>query len=132
MAKVVGPSGRVIGVERDESALAAARVVLEQSGAGNVELRQAAADATGLDPGSCDVVVMRHVLAHNGQTEQAIVDHVATLVRPGGCVYLVDADLTGSRTLGLDPELGDLSTRYWTFSAVAATTFRWGSGSAAC
>ena len=115
MAEVVGPSGRVIGVERDESALAAARVVLEQSGAGNVELRQAAADATGLDPGSCDVVVMRHVLAHNGQTEQAIVDHIATLVRPGGCVYLVDADLTGSRTLGLDPELGDLFTRYVDF-----------------
>jgi len=32
MAAVVGPSGRVIGVERDESALAAARQVVEQAG----------------------------------------------------------------------------------------------------
>jgi SAM-dependent methyltransferase len=117
LAEIVGPRGRVIGVERDESALAAARVVVEHSGAGNVELRRAAADATGLEPGSVDVVVMRHVLAHNAATEQQIVDHLATLARPGGSVYLVDIDATASRALGLDADLADLQDRYVEFHA---------------
>jgi SAM-dependent methyltransferase len=115
MAELVGATGSVVGVEREESALAAARVVVERSGAGNVELRQGSADATGLEPAGFDVVVMRHVLAHNGSAEQAIVDHLATLVRPGGAVYLVDIDGTGARSLDLDPDLEDLQDRYVEF-----------------
>nr|MBA2768388.1 methyltransferase type 11 [Sporichthyaceae bacterium] len=46
---------------------------------------------------SVDVAMLRHVLAHNGGREQAIVDHLATLVRPGGSVYLVDVDATAMR-----------------------------------
>jgi ubiquinone/menaquinone biosynthesis C-methylase UbiE len=115
MAEVVGPTGRVVGVERDESALAAAKVVVDRSDVSNVELRQASAEATGLEPGSLDVVVMRHVLAHNGPGEQAIVDHLATLVRPGGSVYLVDIDGTGARELDFDPDLKDLQHRYIEF-----------------
>ncbi len=38
--------------------------------------------------------MLRHVLAHNGGAEDAIVAHLATLLRPGGCLYLVDAYLT--------------------------------------
>src|SRR3712207_7951330 len=44
----------------------------------------------------------------NGGREQAIVDHLASLVRPGGTVYLVDVDATALRVLDLDPELTDL------------------------
>jgi hypothetical protein len=55
---------------------------------------------------------MRHVLAHNGGHERRIVDHLAELVRPGGCVYLVDVDLTAVRTVDGDPELDDLMERY--------------------
>jgi len=117
IAKIVGSSGRVIGVEREDEALAAARRVVAESGAGNVELRQGTATATGVDPGSVDVVMMRHVLAHNGGDEQAIVDHLASLVRPGGAVYLVDVDLTGMRMLDSDPELDELVDRYADFHA---------------
>ena len=108
MAETVGPTGRVIGVERDPVALAHARQVVDAAGVSNVELRQGDATATGVEPGSVDVAVMRHVLAHNGGHEQAIVDHLATLVRPGGHVYLVDVDLTGMRALDIDPDLTDL------------------------
>jgi ubiquinone/menaquinone biosynthesis C-methylase UbiE len=115
LAALVGPAGRVIGVEREDEALAAARQVIAESGAVNVELRQGTATDTGIESGSVDVVMMRHVLAHNGGDEQAIVDHLATLVRPGGAVYLVDVDLTGMRMLDSDPELDDLVDRYAAF-----------------
>lgn len=112
MAVAVGPEGRVIGVERDPSALAAAQQLVAASGLGNVELRQGLATDTGLQPGSVDVVVMRHVLAHNAAEEQAVVDHLATLVRPGGSVYLLDIDYAAFRAVDLDPELEDLSGAY--------------------
>ena len=114
LAKAVAPGGRVVGVERDESALAAARAVLEAAGV-EVELRQGEATATGLPPESVDVAVMRHVLAHNGGAEEQIVRHLAELVRPGGSVYLVDVDLTGVRQLDADPDLDDHGDRYVEF-----------------
>ncbi|MCW2856478.1 MAG: Methyltransferase type 11 [Marmoricola sp.] len=118
IARIVGPSGRVIGVEREEEALRAARQVVAESGLENVELRHGTATATGVEPGSVDVAMMRHVLAHNGGDEQRIVDHLATLVRRGGTVYLVDTDLTGMRALDSNPELADLGPRYAEFHAV--------------
>lgn len=115
MAQTVGRSGRVIGVERDPMSLAHARQVVAAAGVDNVELRSGEATATGIDPGSIDVAVMRHVLAHNGGREQDIVDHLASLVRPGGSVYLVDTDLTGMRTRDVEPGLEDLLEKYAEF-----------------
>jgi hypothetical protein len=59
-----------------------------------------------------DVVVIRHVLAHNQSDEQRIVDTAAGLLRPGGNVYLVDIDGTALRILDIDPELEDLNSKY--------------------
>lgn len=115
MARLAAPSGRVIAVDPDNSALAAAHRIVNEAGVDNVELRQGTATATGLRPGSLDVAVVRHVLAHNGPDEQRIVDHVAELVRPGGSVYLVDGDGTALRTLDIDPDLADLSSKYIEF-----------------
>jgi len=81
----------------------------------NVELRQGTGTESGLTPGSLDVVVMRHVLAHNGAEEAAIVAHLATLVKPGGCVYLVDIDGTAFRMMDLDPDLEDLHDTFVEF-----------------
>jgi SAM-dependent methyltransferase len=108
----VGPAGRVIGVEPDDAVRAAAERLVAEAGVGNVELRPGTGTDSGIAPGSVDVVMMRHVLAHNGREEQAIVDHLATLVRPGGSVYLVDADGSAVRTLDGDPDLEDLADRY--------------------
>jgi SAM-dependent methyltransferase len=112
LASVVGPAGRVIGVERDEQALVAGREVVAAAGVRNVELRSGEAADTGVANGSVDVVVMRHVLAHNGPDEQRIVDHVSGLVRAAGSVLLVDVDATAVRTLDADPDLHDLPTKY--------------------
>jgi ubiquinone/menaquinone biosynthesis C-methylase UbiE len=115
MAQVVGPTGRVIGVERDATALGHAAQLIAAAGVSNVDLRPGDATATTLEPGSVDTAVLRHVLAHNGGQEQAIVDHLVTLVRPGGWVYLVDVDISAVRMWPVEPDLADLSDRYAEF-----------------
>ncbi|HKY66432.1 MAG TPA: hypothetical protein VJM49_08690, partial [Acidimicrobiales bacterium] len=69
------------------------------------------AAATGLPEAAFDVAMCRHVLAHNGGSEAAIVRHLSGLVRPGGAVYLVDVDLTGLRLVP-DHPAPDLDDRY--------------------
>lgn len=115
MAEVVGPAGSVVGVDSDPQAVATARALIARSGATNATVVIGAADSTGLAEGSFDVAVMRHVLAHNGGREEAIVAHLAGLVRPGGCVYLVDVDMTAMRMRGAGPDATDLSDRYIEF-----------------
>jgi ubiquinone/menaquinone biosynthesis C-methylase UbiE len=115
LAQLVGPSGRVVAIEPDERSRATAAAVIEAAGTSNVQLQAGTASDTGLEPASMDVVMMRHVLAHNGGREQEFVDHLATRVRPGGTVYLVDVDLTAVHILDSDPDLGDLLQKYVAF-----------------
>jgi SAM-dependent methyltransferase len=74
----------------------------------------AAADS-GLELGTYDAVMCRHVLAHNGGREAEIVEHLIALARPGGAVVLVDVDGVASRTFPEDPDLADLNDRYREF-----------------
>jgi hypothetical protein len=59
--------------------------------------------------------MLRHVLGHNGGRQREIVDHLRSLLRAGGCLYLVDTDLTGLRIFPLDPGLRDMWRRYTDF-----------------
>jgi 2-polyprenyl-3-methyl-5-hydroxy-6-metoxy-1,4-benzoquinol methylase len=99
LAAAVGPDGRVTAVDADPEAVAAATALVAAAGLANVAVQQGRADETGLEVGSLEVVMLRHVLAHNGGAEDVIVAHLATLLRPGGCLYLVDADLTAIRVI---------------------------------
>jgi 2-polyprenyl-3-methyl-5-hydroxy-6-metoxy-1,4-benzoquinol methylase len=90
----------------------AARTTAARAGVDNVTFGVGDADKTGIPPASVDVVMIRHVLAHNGSREQAIVDHAASLVRPGGTVYLVDIDYPAFRLRPPDPDLAELNARY--------------------
>ena len=112
LARLVGPAGHVRAVDRDPDAAAAAQATAEAAGLANVTVSVGDADQTGIEPASVDVVMMRHVLAHNGGREQAVVDHLASLVRPGGTVYLVDVEMSGVRSRPADADLDDLSERY--------------------
>jgi precorrin-6B methylase 2 len=109
IAGIVGDKGRVIAIERDPASFAQAQQLVGSSGVTNVDVRQGDATATGIDPESVDVAMMRHVLAHNGGHEQDIVNHLASLVKPGGSVYLADVDLTAIRMRGTPDELRDLN-----------------------
>jgi SAM-dependent methyltransferase len=119
LAAAVGPRGRVTAVDADPEAVAAATALVAAAGLGNVAVQQGRAEETGLAAGSLEVVMVRHVLAHNGGAEDAIVAHLATLVRPGGCLYLVDADGTAIRVIpeAEHPDLVELQERYLAFRA---------------
>ena len=114
LAREVLPGGSVVGVDAVASTVEVARGQLASQGLVEPEARVVVGSAadTGLPPASFDVVMMRHVLAHNGGNEGAIVRHLAELVRPGGAVYLVDIDVTAIRIMPMPDELHDLMQRY--------------------
>jgi SAM-dependent methyltransferase len=110
LAERVGHGGQAVGIDADPSAVAMARQQL--AGLPQARVRVGQADATGLEPGAYGVVMCRHVLAHNGGREAAIVAHLASLAATGGCVYLVDVDATALRLIPRPPELEDLDDCY--------------------
>src|SRR4029450_9471936 len=119
LAAEVGPDGRVTAVDADPQAVTAATALVAAAGLGNVAVRKGRPGAPGLEAGSLDVVMLRHVLAHNGGAEDAIVAHLATLLRPGGCVYLTDNDGAATRVSpeAEHPDLVELQERYLAFRA---------------
>jgi SAM-dependent methyltransferase len=119
LAAAVGPDGRVTAVDADPQAVTAATALVTAAGLGNVAVRKGRAEESGLEAGSLDVVMLRHVLAHNGGAEDAIVAHLATLLRPGGCLYLVDTDGPAIRVIpeAEHPDLVELQERYLAFRA---------------
>jgi SAM-dependent methyltransferase len=113
LAERVGADGQAVGVDADPSAVAVARQ--QTAGLPQARVQVGQADATGLEPGAWDVVMCRHVLAHNGGREALIVAHLASLAASGGCVYLVDADTLALRYTASEPELQGLQERYRDF-----------------
>ncbi|HTF47118.1 MAG TPA: methyltransferase domain-containing protein [Pseudonocardia sp.] len=113
LAEIVGPAGAAHGVDQDLDAVAAATGAV--AGLGHASAQPGAAAATGLEQGSYDAVMCRHVLGHNGGAELEIVSHLAELSRPGGAVVLVDVDGTATRMHPDDPDLADLTDRYLAF-----------------
>ena len=116
LARMVGPDGSVLAVDRDPAARAVAARLVAEAGLGNVIVSEGDATASGIAADSVDVAMMRHVLAHNGGQEQQIVHHLASLVRPGGAVYLVDVDATAVRARP-PSVLDQLQERYLQFHA---------------
>src|SRR5688572_13438222 len=112
IAQIVGPEGTTVGVEPGQPAREAAREELDSLGLEHVEVREGNGEATGLDPGSWDCVMMRHVLTHTGDAVERIVTHLATLLAPGGHLYLVDVDLDATRTSPTDPDVQHQFERY--------------------
>ncbi|HLK01699.1 MAG TPA: methyltransferase domain-containing protein [Streptosporangiaceae bacterium] len=116
LAERAGPEGQAVGIDADPRAVALARREIAGLRQGRAEVGKA--DATGLEPGGFDVIMCRHVLAHNGGREASIVAHLASLAAPGGCIYLVDVDATALRFSAGEPDLEDLNRRYQEFHRV--------------
>ena len=91
LSELVGPSGRVVGIDQDGASLAAARALIREQGLGNVEIVQADARETGLPRSSFDLVHVRMLLVNLPAPEQ-VVDEVVRLVRPGGWVAAMEPD----------------------------------------
>jgi ubiquinone/menaquinone biosynthesis C-methylase UbiE len=92
-AELVGPTGTVVGIERDGDAVEDAQRHLAAAGATNVELRQG--DVQTLDgvEGGFDAVVGRLVLMYLADPAEALRE-AAARTRPGGVICMHEADLT--------------------------------------
>jgi SAM-dependent methyltransferase len=91
LAARVGPSGRVIGVERSEESASAARAFASEHGLRNVEVHCGDVQSAGLAKGSVDLVTARLVLVNVPHPEQIVSEAVA-LARPGGFVAFHEVD----------------------------------------
>jgi precorrin-6B methylase 2 len=114
LARLVGPEGRVVGVDQDAEARETATAWAAQDGLDNVEIREGLATDTGLPPGEWDAVMMRHVLIHNGPRVPAILAHVLALLKPGGCAVLDETDGNAIRyARRLPAEAVEMERRWW-------------------
>jgi SAM-dependent methyltransferase len=102
LSRRVGPTGRVVGVERNAEEVERARRFVAEQGLANVDIVHGDARNTGLPKAAFDVATARLVLVNVPQPEQ-IVAEMVRLVRPGGMVALHEADCIGHQMC--DPPL---------------------------
>jgi precorrin-6B methylase 2 len=110
LARIAGSAGEVVGIEPDPASRAVAEQNVAAAQLGNARVIDGRGDATGLPESAWDVVMMRHVLFHVGAQAPALVAHAAALVRPGGCVYLVDT-IGDANRIGAAVEVDDAQMR---------------------
>ena len=91
LADQVGPTGTVVGLERDPRLVAQARAFVIERGFTNVKVIQGDARAAGLLRGSFDLVHERTVLVNVPEPEHILSEMVA-LARPGGAVAAWEPD----------------------------------------
>ncbi|MGA2711746.1 MAG: methyltransferase domain-containing protein [Bryobacteraceae bacterium] len=89
LSQLVGPNGRVVGLDMNSDFLEHARV----DSPGNVEFRHGDAYKTDLPPGSFDLVHMRFVASTAGDPERLLQEAIR-LARPGGTIALQEPDGT--------------------------------------
>lgn len=114
LARIVGPEGRVVGVDQDAEARETAAGWSADEGFANVDIRDGLATDSGLPAGAWDAVMMRHVLIHNGPIVGDILRHVLDLLKPGGHAVLNETDATAIRyERDPGPEVRELEAAYW-------------------
>jgi SAM-dependent methyltransferase len=91
LSERVGPRGTVVGLERSEHFVAAARRFVADRSLANVEVVQGDAKATNLPRASFDVVFSRLVMVNVPEPE-GVAAEMAALARPGGAVASYEAD----------------------------------------
>jgi ubiquinone/menaquinone biosynthesis C-methylase UbiE len=91
LSEKVGPSGEVVGVEREHPFVELARFEIERLGLQNVKVFEADALNCGLESESFDLVHERLVLV-NVPERQALLSEMLRLTAPGGFVALEDID----------------------------------------
>jgi tRNA A58 N-methylase Trm61 len=91
-AQIVGPTGRVVGVDRAPEAIAAARRRAATRGLTQVRFLETPLDA--LESEEVDAVIGRFVLMHQPDPA-ATLAHASKCVRRGGAVVMVESHLEG-------------------------------------
>ncbi|OBG34520.1 methylase [Mycobacterium alsense] len=99
-ARLVGPTGSVLGVDAAPDMVALARTRAAEQGLTTTHFTETAIDAVTLDE-PVDAVIGRLILMHLPDPA-ATLRHLAAFVRPGGVVAFSENDITGARSI---PEL---------------------------
>jgi len=93
IARIVGPSGRVVGTDIDGVKLDLARSEAAAAGIGNVEFRLADNQTAEIER-EFDVAHARFLLTHLPDPESALRNMIRA-VKPGGTIVLEDIDVSG-------------------------------------
>ena len=104
LSERVGSTGLVVGIERDDKSVAAARQFVADRALGNVKVLRADAASTGMPGDIFDLVHARLVLV-NIPNAEAVVGEMVRLACPGGMVASHEADYL--------PHLCDPPLRAW-------------------
>jgi SAM-dependent methyltransferase len=103
-AKLVGPSGTVLGVDAAPEMIELARARAAEKGLSAVRFTQAAIDAITLDE-PVDAVIGRLILMHLPDPA-ATLRHLSSFVRPGGVIAFSENDITAARSIPDMPLFG--------------------------
>jgi arsenite methyltransferase len=87
--RMVGPEGRVIGVDMTQVMLEKARAAAEEAGLGNVEFHQSYAEELPVPDGWADVVISNGVL-NLMPDKAAVLDEMFRVLRPDGRLQIGD------------------------------------------
>jgi SAM-dependent methyltransferase len=93
MARIVGPTGRVTGVDFDPHVLELARADAREARADNIEFVKA--DASNFDGGPFSFIHARYLLSHVSAPDQVFA-RLKALLAPGGRIAIEDIDMSGS------------------------------------
>ena len=96
-AKVVGPSGSIVGVDRSAEAIETARRRASAVGVTNVEYQMASIEAF-LDSEPFDAMIGRFVLMYSADPAM-VLERLLPLVKPGGIVAFLEMDMVAARTV---------------------------------
>jgi SAM-dependent methyltransferase len=88
-ARMVGPEGRVVGVDMTPAMLGKAQRAAIEASIGNVEFRQGYAEALPIEDGWADVVISNGVL-NLVPDKQAALEEMARVLKPGGRLQIGD------------------------------------------
>ncbi len=91
LSERVGPSGRVLGIDLDETQLKAAREFVRERQLANVSIERRDAYNTGLPCASFDLVHVRFVFAPVGRDAE-LIREILSLVRAGGVIAIQEPD----------------------------------------
>lgn len=91
-AELVGPDGRVVGIDRDPDAVDRAQQYVDRAGRANIEFRQGNVQTLDGVEAGFDAVTGRWILAYLADPVDAL-RQAAARVRPGGVVCMHEPDI---------------------------------------